>query len=324
MPRRLLRTALRLLGPALLIVVVARMDHRAEMLAVLANADAWPVALAILLNVVNVHAKVLRWGALLEARGIRYPRSRQYAAFLSSLFVGMLTPGRVGDVLRAQYLRRDLGVAYAEGLASVVVDRICDLYVLVVFAALGVVRYGSVVAGDLATLAWAAVAATMLGPLVLLVPGVAEALFVRAYRRFGGGGDSLAHFLDACRAQAGRSLARTVPLTVLAFVVNYGQAWLMARALGLELSFYDVMCLMAIASLLALLPISVSGVGVRELFLSLAFPALGYSAEAGVGFGLLFFAVNHLVLIAAGFVSFQVAPPPTEAGTSLDSPKGVQ
>ena len=60
-----------------------------------------------------------------------------------------------------------------------------------------------------------------------------------------------------------------------------------------------------------LVPISVSGVGVREVLFALVFPALGYGVEAGVGLGLLVFAVMYLAPIAAGFASFQAAPPPS-------------
>ncbi len=312
MNKKLVRAGLRLLGPALLVVVLARLD-RAALFETLSHATPWPVVLAVLLNVVNVHLKVVRWGVLLEVRGIEYPRRRQYGAFMSSLYLGMITPGRVGDLLRVQYLRHERGVSYAEGLASVVMDRIADLYVLVVFAALGVVRFGAILAGELAVVAWISVAATVLGPLVLLIPGLAEAVGERLFRKLPGVEPTgLTTFLTALRAQARpRALARTVPLTVAAFLVNYGQAFLMARSLGLTLSYYDAVCLLSIASLLALLPISVSGVGVRELFFALAFPVLGYGAEVGIAFGLLFFTVNHLVLILAGFVSFQLMPPPT-------------
>lgn len=312
MKKKLGRAGLRLLGPVLLLVVLARLDH-AALFDTLGRATPWPVVLAVLLNVVNVHLKVVRWGVLLEVRGIAYPRRRQYGAFMSSLYLGMITPGRVGDVLRVQYLRHERGVSYAEGLASVVMDRIADLYVLVVFAALGVVRFGGILAGELAIVAWVSVAATVLGPLVLLIPGLAESVAERLWRKLPGVEPTgLTTFLTALRAQARpRALGRTVPLTVAAFLVNYGQAFLMARSLGLTLTYYDAVCLLSIASLLALLPISVSGVGVRELFFALAFPVLGYGAEVGIAFGLLFFTVNHLVLILAGFVSFQLMPPPT-------------
>ncbi len=313
--RRLARAAVRLVGPALLLLVIARMRDRGAILSAVAGADPWPLLLAVAVNVLNIHLKVVRWQAILRVRGIHYGTGRAWMAFLTSLYLGMLTPGRVGDVLRAQYLRHDLGVPYAEGMASVVVDRLCDLYVLVVFVAVGGVRYAPVLVGGLAWVMWAGVAATALGPLVLFVPGVAEAVLGRAFARLSpdGAGAGLATFLAAVRAQIGRPLLFTLPVTVATFVVNYFQGWLIARAIGLPMTLLDATCLLAIASLLGLLPISISGVGVRELFFSLAFPMLGFTAAAGVTFGLLVFFVIYLVIVAIGLVSWQVAPPPSAA-----------
>lgn len=311
----LLRVALRLVGPALLLIVIVRLPEPGAILRALGDAALWPVAAAVALTFVNLQMKVTRWDAILRTRGIRYPLRRAWGAFLGSSYVGMLTPGRVGDALRAQYLKRDLGVGYAEGLASVAMDRLCDLYVLAVFAAIAVVRFGAALSPELTGVAWATVALTILGPLVLLVPGVAERVMGAAWRKLAGerGADGLDRFLEALRAQVGRPLLVTLPLTTLAFLVNYLQGWLMGRALHLSLSLYDAMCLMAVASLLSLLPVSVSGVGVREAFFALAFPVLGLQPAAGVSFGLLVFAVIHLVMIGVGFVAWQVAPPPVAA-----------
>ena len=101
-----------------------------------------------------------------------------------------------------------------------------------------------------------------------------------------------------------------MPLTIAAFLVNYAQGWLAARAIGLELSMLDVSCMLAITSLLGLLPVSVSGVGVRELFLALLFPALGLAQDHGVAFGLAVFVVIYLSLVVIGFAAWQVSPPP--------------
>jgi uncharacterized membrane protein YbhN (UPF0104 family) len=306
------RALIRLLGPLLLVIVILRIEDRGAVLGAIARADAWPLALAVALNLANIHLKVVRWDVLLRARGIRYPLRRAWGSFLTSLYVGMLTPGRVGDVLRIRYLRHDLGVPYAEGLASVVMDRLCDLYVLAAFVAVGVARYSAVVAGELAWITWGGIAVTVLAPLALLVPGVAEPV-VRVLRRklpAEPGEGAAERFLEALRAQVGRGLFVTIPITVATFLVNFVQGYLIADALGLSLSYFDVICLLSIANLLGLLPISISGVGVRELFFSLVFPLLGYGAEAGVSFGLLVFAVIYLAIIALGFVSWQIAPPP--------------
>ncbi len=255
----------------------------------------------------------MRWQAILRVRGIHYGTGRAWVSSLTSTYLGLLTPGRVGDVLRAQYLRHEQGVPYAEGVASVVVDRLCDLYVLVVFVAVGAVRYAPVLAGGLAWVTWAGVAATALGPLVLIVPGVADAVLGRAFAKLSpeGGAVGLARFLAALRANVGRALIVTLPLTVVTCGLNYLQGWLIARAIGLPMTLLDATCLLAIASLLGLLPISVSGVGVRELFFALAFPMLGFAAAEGVTFGLLVFVVVYLAMVALGFVVWQIAPPPS-------------
>ena len=308
------RALLRLLGPALLVLVLVRIkDPWAVVHAVTAAALA-PMLVAVLLNLVAAHLKVVRWQQILAARQIHYPIRRAWPAFLSSVYLGMITPGRVGDVLRIQYLRHDLDVPYAEGLASIVVDRLCDLYVLTLFVAIGIVHYSSVFVGQLAWISWGGVAAIVIGPLVFFVPGVAERTLGRVYARLAGKGstDELGVFLAALRANVGRPLLRTLPMTVLAFGVNYLQGYLIAHAMGLDLSFFDATCLLAIASLLGLLPISVSGVGVRELFFSLVFPLLGFAPAEGVTFGLLVFFVIYLVNIGIGFISFQLAPPPAD------------
>ena len=62
---------------------------------------------SMLLNALNYYFKVLRWDVLLAARGLHYSRLRAWTSFLSSGYVGLLTPGRVGDLLRIQYLRHD-------------------------------------------------------------------------------------------------------------------------------------------------------------------------------------------------------------------------
>lgn len=306
--------AVRLVGPALLVVVLLRIDEPSALLATLSGAALGPLLVALAGNAVSAHLKVLRWQALLRARGYRYPLGRAWKALLASVYVGLLTPGRVGDVLRVQYLRHDLGVRYAEGLSVIVMDRFCDMYVLLAFAAVGVAHFASVLSGELMLVAWGGVVLTALAPALLLVPGVAERLMGRLYARLARDRDDtgLERFLVALRAQLSRRLPGALLLTVAAFVVNFTQGWFMAQALGLALSFFDVMCMLAVTSLLSLLPISISGVGVRELFLALVFPALGLSAQQGVAFGLLVFIVIYLVLSVAGFVAWQLAPPPVE------------
>lgn len=307
--------AIRLVGPALLVFVLLRLQDSGAVLASLRLADAAPIVVAMLLNAVNYYFKVLRWDVLLEARGYQYNRLRAWTSFLSSGYVGLMTPGRVGDLLRTQYLRHDLGMPYADGIALLAVDRLCDIYVLLAFAGVGLAFFGAALTGDLALVLWLGVAATALGPLLLFWPGLlrrAAAFIYRKMRKMPGEPDiaGFDRFLAGLKQQKLHHVVRAVFWTVLAFGINYLQGWLLARALHIDLGVFHVMCLLAIASVLGLLPISISGLGVRELFFSLAFPLLGLSAEAGVIYGLGVFLVIYVAAVAMGFISWQIAPPP--------------
>jgi uncharacterized protein (TIRG00374 family) len=298
----------------LLLVVVWRLDDRRALLHAIKDADPLLFVGAVLLNVPVVHLKVERWRDLLAARGYHYRLGRSYAAVLSSLYLGMLTPGRLGDVLRIQYVRREIDVPYSEGLAATLMDRFCDLYVLAAIVALSTVHLSAVLYSDLVYVSWTAVAIAVLGPSLLLLRGPTE-LLGRALRRLTERWHtSLAALLEALRAMIGRAVLVAIPMTVASYAINYAQGWLIAQALGIELSYLDVASLLATTSLLGLMPISISGVGVRELFLALVFPALGFTAPQGVAFGLLVFACNYLAVVLAGFIAWQVSPPPFEPG----------
>jgi uncharacterized protein (TIRG00374 family) len=239
------------------------------------------------------------------------------------LYVGLLTPGRVGDILRVKYLRQDTGASYSDGLASIVVDRICDLYVLLGFVALGVASLSVALAPELAQITWLGVALAAGGPLLVLVPGVADKFMQAVYRRVAKQDSAgMGNFLVSLRSQAVRGAALAVPLTALGFGINYLQGWLIVRAMGLPLSFMDVLAVLSLASLFSLVPVSVSGIGVREMLFSVLFPYLGSTPEGGVGFGLLVFAIMYLPLLVYGFFSWQYSPLPLGDDKSSTEPKG--
>jgi uncharacterized protein (TIRG00374 family) len=284
------------------------MDAPGNVVDAVLAADLRYVGVALTLNVLNVHLKVDRWRGLLRSAGIEYPRKPAWGGFMSSMYLGMVTPGRVGDALRAHYLHKDLGVPYSDGVASVVVDRVCDLLVLAVLSSLAVVHFGAALF-DLQGVLWIFVAASLLLPIPLLVPTRLDDVLTGLARRLLSKPDKVLGMLRAFRAYRVRAVVAALPATALTFIVNFLQGWLVMRALGLELSFFDVSALVVLGSLVGLMPISVSGIGLREAVFAAIFPMLGYVADAGITFGLAFFLVIYVALALLGFVAWQIRPP---------------
>ena len=158
----------------MLLIVVWRFGQGPELWKALQDANWLLLGLTALLIVPVIHLKVVRWRALLAARGHRYPLGRTYVAVLSSLYLGMLTPGRVGDVLRIQYVRREIETPYTDGLAATIMDRFCDLYVLAGVATVGMVHFADILRSDIARVTWFAVGVALLVPLLLIVKGLAS------------------------------------------------------------------------------------------------------------------------------------------------------
>ncbi len=303
---------MRFVGPLLLGWVLWRFGDFQALASAFERAALWPLLLAVVLDAGVIHAKLVRWQSLLAACKFRVGTAEAYRAYLPSLFLGLATPGRVGDLVRIQYLKRDHGVRYPDGLAVSVVDRLCDVYVLLAFVSLGVAHLTSALSAPLAATTWLAVIGVALAPLLLFIPRVAEPAATWLHSRVAGpeASDGPAVFFDALRSQMGRALVVPLATTVTAFLINYLQAWLVASALGLGLSFADVLAVVSLSSLLGLLPISVSGVGVREAFFALVFPvAFGLSETMGIAFGLGVFGVIYLPALAVGFVAWQAWPP---------------
>jgi uncharacterized membrane protein YbhN (UPF0104 family) len=311
--RRFARWCLRLVGPLALAALLARSYARGALGVSTAAASLPLLAVAVAMNFASVHAKVVRWRVLLPGTAgpaEPYPLGRAWTAYLAASFAGILTPGRVGDALRAVYAREHTGTPLARGMVAVVADRLCDLGLLGVLAlassfALPLSVHERTVLGGVALLAAA-------GPLFAFATPLAEvivSIVPRALRnrlRL----DAWSDFARQLRALPIRSLTRAMGWTSLAFGVNCAQGWIVAAAVGVHISPVAVLGLLSAASLLSLLPVSIAGLGVREAFFATLFVRWGLGPESGIGFGLAVFVATQLSLVAAGAVAWQLAPPP--------------
>jgi hypothetical protein len=106
-------------------------------------------------------------------------------------------------------------------------------------------------------------------------------------------------------------------LTLLAYFVSFAQGSILAAAIGMDLPIIEAACLQSVQGLLGLLPISVSGLGVREAFFAAIFPELGFTAAGGTSFGLGLFVVTYLAQVFLGAIAWQIRPPPARGSAPL-------
>ena len=86
------------------------------------------------LSLINYGLRFLRWHAYLRALGARVTLGRDLLIYVAG-FAFTVTPGKAGEAVRSFYLR-GVGVPWSPGLAALAVERVLDLTVILMLAAL--------------------------------------------------------------------------------------------------------------------------------------------------------------------------------------------
>ena len=92
-----------------------------------------PLIITVLLLMFSYILKALRWRIICKGYGININKKRKFPSFLIGTFLGFTTPGRVGELFRANYLKAN-GNSLQNSLTTVITDRIVDLFMLLCLA----------------------------------------------------------------------------------------------------------------------------------------------------------------------------------------------
>src|SRR3989344_5261953 len=123
------------IGIILFIYIISKIDLAAVAQNFL-NIDLRFLALAFVLTIPSLLIKTLKWKQLVNPFNVELSMKEGVSAWLAGFFIGLITPGRVGDLARAFYLKEKMEIGKA--LTTVVIDRVLDIFVLMALSVLGV------------------------------------------------------------------------------------------------------------------------------------------------------------------------------------------
>lgn len=255
----------------LLVVWLVGQADWAGMARRLSDAPPAPLLQGLGISALAVLFAGLRWRAACGAVGIVLTRGRALLLLMASLFFGQVLPGGIGgDAVRGWLTWKDgrdePAGASRHGVGAVVLalvlDRLLALLAVCLLLFAGLPRLSAVVPPDMV---W------MLPLLVLLgIAGFAGGLFVdrlplpaglRGHRLAGGLLDLVARLRAAL---LGRAALPALGHGLLVHLCTLVSALLYSAAIGLPVGPLDVLAVMPTAIVVAALPISLNGWGVRE------------------------------------------------------------
>ena len=103
-----------------------------EMLGALGDANYWFLVPAVGLYLASVWFRALRWGVLL--RHLKPITTRRlYPVVVVGYMANNLLPMRLGELVRSYYVGDREGISKTSALATIIVERLCDALVLLLF-----------------------------------------------------------------------------------------------------------------------------------------------------------------------------------------------
>ena len=253
------------------------------------------LGIAAFLTLAGLVLSALRWQRVLEVLGLHAGLRRLISHYLAGQFVSNVLPTTIGgDVLRVSRLSRDTGES-PKTFASVVLERLTGWLVLPVISVVGfIVNPPLRDLGRATQVALGLAFATLLALCILLYAVADQRIGGRfeakdGWRRFA----SAVHLgVDRMRRQPGAAL-HVLLVGFLYQLVLVLAAVAAAQALGVRpAGLTALLAFFPAVAIAQVLPIGISGLGVREGAFVLFLDPLGVQAQDAIALGLLLYLLN--------------------------------
>lgn len=277
-----------------------------EILNVLKSADPRWLVLSFSLHIFGLLISAVRWKILIKAQGDSVALGFLVQSYLVGTFFNNFLPSRIGgDVVRiwdgSKYSQTK---SLARSTAVILVERLTGIVVLLVFAAAA-----SLIRMEFASQApviWVALISGMFGLGligILFLPSCGRIL--KKIPETGWRGKAKVKALDFHEALLSYSSAPS-PLFKAFFwalllqinvVVHY---YMIGRAIHLSIPFLDYFIFIPIVHLILLIPITINGLGLREVSYIEIFSFYGISAGAAISFSMVDVGFMLVIGLAGG------------------------
>ncbi|MFW6133968.1 MAG: lysylphosphatidylglycerol synthase transmembrane domain-containing protein [Elusimicrobiota bacterium] len=262
-----LKRYLKYIGPVILAVILFRTDW-GSLAGVFSDADyeklIWVYLLIIPKNIINSY----RWHILLKRISIKRKYWDNFKLYFSGLLTGVITPGRIGEFYRIFRLEKE-GYSKIKTAFSIFLTRFFDLSLLVVMGFTGIYYFLNITRFDdskikLVLLVGVVLVILFFGFIFIFKSYFAEKIYPVVNRIFKleTTKEGLKNNLKSINLDLFLKLSL---LTVIFWLIYFYQLYLISTMLDINISFLKLIFIFPIVSLAAALPVTIVGLGTREL-----------------------------------------------------------
>jgi uncharacterized protein (TIRG00374 family) len=294
----------RVFGIALFIFILSRIDL-AETINIISNTNLIYLAVAFTIVPFVVITKAYGWQLLMKMQNINYPLKDSVQVYFAGLFVGSVTPGKLGDFIKVFYLQEE-GYSFGKSIVSVFMDRIFDLASLFIISYICMFVFMIFFKSQIIILSILFIIIAII--FVLLIFDKKKKLLKKIYNYFIPEKYKTkvkVNFDDFCRdfdLLKTPKLSLVVIITFISWIIYFSPRYLLALSMDIDISFFYLITCLSISAIITLIPISILGIGTRDMTLIALFSGIGLNKESAVAFStmlLFMYVVNGLIGLLA-------------------------
>lgn len=299
---------LRFLGVAAFIAILLRLPGPKEVQPF--HIDLRWIGICMLLTILALLLEAFIWHWLISMQRIRHPYPKTLLAYLASQYLGLVTPGHVGEFLAAGYISMQTGITFGYALSSVVMKKVLAWLTLLGFGIWGLPLLAQVpFLHGVGQVVWMGV-----GVFLVLAAGIGLWMvslrrLTRKWERLSPWQIDMTEFWSGMRHLRSAQLLVPLALAALAFSLLFLQFDAVLRSLGIVMPFLLIAKIMALSRIAArLIPISVVGFGSKDAAVIVMLVQQGLTFPVGVTAALLLLMCSYLVTLLLSGLSWWIKP----------------
>lgn len=296
-----------ILGPIIFIYILFRIDF-GLLKKELANFNMGFLLMAVFFMAAQIVVKAEKWRLILTSLSIHLTRLKTISLCWLGLFVGVVTPGRLGELIKVYFLKNK-GYSAFRSFFSVLADRIVDVGTLLLFGFFiflfflkGIGIYILFIGSGLIL---------FLVFLFLLIDNRSflHKFFTKAVKNFFPiDFEEYNKFTLSKLWQGLRGIKKSQFIVFFAYLIiswlfYFAARYMIVLSLGINLSFLDASAISALMAIVTMLPVSVAGIGTREAAAIYLFGLFSIAREPALLFSLFVF-VTDLFILSFGLIPY--------------------
>jgi len=269
------------------------------------NVNIFFLLVALFFSIINILTETMKWFVVARYQKIKVPFFEAVGINLIGGFYGFITPSKVGNIIRAEYLKKYSNDKRGKGISNFVLDKvldICSLVILIIIFSFVSLKFLSAnylyffILGLVFLLACLFIfmdkerSRRILKVFYKLVP---EKLKERVKRGF------YSFYEDMPKK---RYLFLFFSIYIINWIVAYSVMFFIGLSVQINnVSFFYFLAILPIATLVAQIPITISGLGTRELTIIGLFGILGVEATKVFSMSIIGLFIGSIIPAIIGF-----------------------